>query len=138
MIDENIWMKFNIWAEKHGKTYRTPQEKAYRLRVFMINLEDVEKTNKLKKSFKLALNKFSDLTKEEFLVKYLNPNYKPLSTNNNPISTPIEQIHLNQLPPSVDWTENGAVTGVKDQLGCSSSYAFSILGNIESYYQVSL
>ncbi|CAI8049680.1 Silicatein [Geodia barretti] len=35
------------------------------------------------------------------------------------------------LPDDIDWRTSGAVTSVKDQLRCSSSYAFAAIGALE-------
>lgn len=36
-----------------------------------------------------------------------------------------------KLPDEIDWRTSGAVSYVKDQLRCSSSYAFAAIGALE-------
>jgi len=58
----------------------------------------------------LAINKFADLTHEEFLSFYVGSpkNFQAKNELN------IELFDTSNLPSSVDWSTKGAVTKVKD------------------------
>jgi len=78
-----------------------------------------------------AVNKFADLSKEEFAEIYLMkdlPPYPEFETYN--FTGPKD------VPASFDWRTKGAVTPVKDQGMCGSCWAFSATENIESVYKL--
>lgn len=74
-------------------------------------------------SYTLSLNAFADLTNHEFKAKYLglSPSSSDLLIRLNSGSGAIEGPDLvkeSEIPSSVDWRKQGAVTGVKDQGSC--------------------
>lgn len=61
---------FQQWKAQHGKNYSSPSEHNFRLKVFFQNYLRVKAESLTAVSYTVALNQFSDLTKEEFLTKY--------------------------------------------------------------------
>jgi len=43
---------------------------------------------------------------------------------------------LSDIPTSFDWRDKGVISPIKDQGGCGSCWAFSVIGNIESQYAI--
>merc|ERR1712228_64090 len=69
-------------------------------------------------------------TADEFSKKYLGFNPRPIPKN-----AQIRDLSEVTAPPDAhDWVEEGAVTPVKDQAACASSWAFSTIGSVESAY----
>ena len=125
--------KFIEWKTKYSKNYASPNEHRYRMFVFHNNLQYINQMNKAQSSFALAINKFADLTKEEFLAKYTGasnpePEFVEGATEDYPL------LDTTNLPPSVNWTAKGYVTDVKNQGQCGSCWSFSAAGALESYH----
>ncbi|RWS11412.1 Cathepsin L-like protein [Dinothrombium tinctorium] len=117
--------------QKYNKRY-TPVEKVYRQKVFAENVEKVIRHNIEADlglhSHRLAVNKFADLTSEEFSRLY---------KGYGGVKKPAPHVHRAQdirLPNSVDWREKGLVTEVKNQEQCGSCWAFSAVASLEGQH----
>jgi len=107
---------FQDWTSQHGREYVDDAEKERRFKIFAENLEYIEKFNNGgKKSYKLGLNPFSDLTEEEFIASHTG-----LKLNSSqPRSSSATYLSVDDnVPESLNWREKGAVTPVKDQGRC--------------------
>ncbi|XAR61510.1 Chymopapain [Bertholletia excelsa] len=126
---------FESWIAKHGKLYRSLEEKLHRFEVFMDNLKHIDERNKQIVNYWLGLNEFADLSHEEFKKMYLG-----LKVDQVPRSrgSPEEFTyrHIVDLPKSVDWRKKGAVTNVKNQGSCGSCWAFSTVAAVEGINQI--
>ena len=123
---------FEAWANKHSKVYSTPQEKLYRFQVFLNNMHHIDRHNQQPSSHSLSINKFSDLTDQEFSTRYLgfSPDALPSAhTQEDPLDT----TNLAQRPSSIDWREVDKVSPVRHSMNClDPSYAAAAVDAVES------
>ena len=128
-LDSLIFQQFQKFMKKFNKKYESINEFLARFEVFKKNvMATFKETNK---SYKTGITQFSDLTYQEFAKTYLNLNYDAMAyVNFEPISVKVS----NAAPSSLDWRNYGIVSGVKNQGGCGSCWAFSTVANLEGLY----
>ncbi|KQK03509.1 thiol protease SEN102 [Brachypodium distachyon] len=137
--EESLWALYERWRARHTVS-RDLAEKSRRFNVFRENARLVHEFNLRRDApYKLRLNRFADLTSDEFRRSYASSRvshhrmFKPRAANNNDDDDDKGSsfTHGGALPTSVDWREKGAVTGVKDQGQCGSCWAFSTIAAVE-------
>ncbi|KAL3020507.1 hypothetical protein AAZX31_05G147700 [Glycine max] len=100
----------------------TTQKQAKRPEIFKNNLNCIRDMNANRKSphsHRLGLNKFADITPQEFSKKYLQaPKDVPRHINMADKELKEEQHSCDHPPASWDWREKGVITDVKHQGLC--------------------
>jgi cathepsin L len=114
---------FSLFMHEHHKSY-DHVEFGKRYNIFKANLDFINAHNSANKTFTVGMNKFGDLSLKEFSKLYL-------GTKITKIPHPVKKTHNVRLPTSVDWTQKGAVTQVKNQGQCGSCWSFSTTGSVE-------
>lgn len=135
---------FETWCKHHGKTYSSDQEKQQRFKIFEDNHAYVIDHNSLtNSSYSLSLNAFADLSHQEFKDRYLglsasaNNLIRLISGSSFSSSGSSLDVDDVDVPSSLDWRKQGAVTNVKDQGSCGACWAFSATGAIEGISKIS-
>ncbi|KAJ3709009.1 hypothetical protein LUZ61_012714 [Rhynchospora tenuis] len=124
---------FEQWVEKHEKIYIQPADKVKGFENFARNLEFVNQKNEKREKggHLVGLNKFADLSNDEFKAKYLRKINVNRRANKKAGMDGKRKYGNCEAPWSLDWRKRGAVTGVKDQGNCGSCWAFSSTGAME-------
>jgi KDEL-tailed cysteine endopeptidase len=124
---KTLWSSWKIY---YGKAYGLAEEAA-RLAIFVENYKKVISFNAENDDVKLAMNKFADLTAEEFSTVHAGC----YNNGGKTIDVPAQdEDFVGDLPASVDWRTQGAVTPVKNQGQCGSCWSFSTTGALEGLY----
>lgn len=129
---------YESWLVKHGKFYNALGEKERRFEIFKDNLKFIDEHNSENHTYEVGLNKFADMTNEEYRKLYLGtkPNPKRRVSSPNKRSNSYAGRVGGDLPESVDWREKGAVAEVKDQGSCGSCWAFSTVAAVEGVNKI--
>ncbi|KAL4453183.1 hypothetical protein ABPG74_015414 [Tetrahymena malaccensis] len=129
---QNSAMMFIKYLQRYNLHIINPQVYIYRLNIFAKNLQKIKNHNQISnKSYIEGINQFTLLTEEEFEQTYLTLQV-PISQDYN-----TQEFLLDEIPSSIDWRDLNAVTPVKNQGYCGSSYAFSATGALEGIHKIS-
>lgn len=126
-----IFSHFEEFQEEFSKNYETPAELLYRISVFFENFKEIQEHNSEGHSFRLGLNRFADLSEEEFAYEHLQPLKEGLFNSEN---LRHESLLDQNVTSGVDWVQSGVITSVKSTgIQCPhGNWADAAIGTLEA------
>ncbi|CCD12886.1 unnamed protein product [Trypanosoma congolense IL3000] len=132
--EQSLQQQFAAFKQKYSRSYKDATEEAFRFRVFKQNMERAKEEAAANPYATFGVTRFSDMSPEEFRATYHNGAEYYAAALKRPRK--VVNVSTGRPPMTVDWRKKGAVTPVKDQGKCDSSWAFSAIGNIEGQWKI--
>jgi C1A family cysteine protease len=129
--NKNAVNPFTQFMKEYTKKYESVEEQSKRERIFSANLKKIQAYNaQPHRTVTLGINKFADLTDEEFHSQFLSKSVNPGPELESTIkASPNPDLKVN-------WVEKGKVSGIKDQGNCGSCWTFSSISVVETIYAI--
>lgn len=116
--------RYTAWLKRYRKIHDSREEWNRRFKIYQTNLKFIESVNSQNLPYKLADNKFADMTNYEFAKTYLGYRSHRRSSHKKPNDTTTIN---SSIVSSIDWRKKGAVTPIKDQGSCGKNITVFLL-----------
>lgn len=134
--DSKYFEEFQKFIIKYNKNYQSEKELEKRFGYFKESLNFIEE-NKGKVYHKIGINKFSDISKEEWNRMFPPFDFTGLESLKEKGKLFLSQIEqkTKNFPETLDFREEGKVTHVKNQNPCNACPLFASIATIEAQYK---
>jgi C1A family cysteine protease len=116
---------------KHGKKHQG-DEYHYRFGVYLQNKEFIELHNASESTLRLGINKFADMSNEEFRSLFTK---KQVLSNPRQLETATGE-NDREIPKHVDWRTKYVISPVLNQGLCNAGWSFSAADAISAVYAI--
>ena len=137
-ITNTAFPLFQNFIKDNNKTYSSIEEYSERFSIFHQNLLRIKTTQDNDKGAEYNINRFADLSSEEFEAYFLGE----IDTNQHKSMSFLSDAEYEltykglEIPESFDWREKNVVSPVKNQGFCGACWAFSATQVVESHIAI--
>ncbi|CAG2113160.1 unnamed protein product, partial [Medioppia subpectinata] len=135
-IVDTEWETYKL-HKQFKKTYKSNADEETHYTQYKVKQNEILEHNQRfiagKESYYKGINQFTDMTLVE--AKRVSMGYgNGLKTSHHKSARKHVPRLSASLPSTVDWRTKGIVTPIKDQGGCGSCWAFSVVGALEGQH----
>ncbi|KAK4387833.1 Cysteine protease XCP2 [Sesamum angolense] len=127
---------FESWIDKHGKKYKSLEEKLHRFEIFKDNLKHIDERNKVASNYWLGLNEFADMSHDEFKNMYLGSRQISCLKGMSPIKNSSTGMSRACLSRSTGGRKEPLLGSRTKDLVVCSCWAFSTVAAVEGINQI--